>query len=274
MTRLNVDVAHQVNPTARHNLIATVSGALTGIAAGFIGVGGGEFRIPVLVGLLRFPLKLAGGVNLVVGLFTVTLGVFRRWGQVPLTRDDLLLVGIMGVVSLVGASVGVRQREWMPVRPLRIVVCAYLLVAGLWMVYESVAHVEHVLLEPTGIARWILAAVLGFGIAVVSGVLGVAGGEMRIPALLYLFGVPIVEAGTLSLAVSIPTVAAGAFTDRRLGGIPNAVVRLAVVMGIASAVGVLVGAALVPYADPHIIKAALGVILLLATVRLTVGDPR
>jgi uncharacterized membrane protein YfcA len=263
-----------INPTARDNVIATVSGALTGIGAGFIGVGGGEFRIPVLVGLLRFPLKLAGGVNLVVGLFTVTLGVFRRWGQVPLTTDDLVLVGIMGVVSLVGASLGVRRREQMPVRPLRMVVCGYLLIAGLWMIYESFAQAEHVLLEPTGILRWTLAAVLAFAIAVVSGVLGVAGGEMRIPALLYLFGVPIVEAGTLSLAVSIPTVAAGAFTDRRMGGIPNAVVRIAVLMGVASALGVLVGAALVPYADRHIIKAALGLILLLATVRLTVGDPR
>jgi uncharacterized membrane protein YfcA len=58
------------------------------------------------------------------------------------------------------------------------------------------------------------------------------------------------------------------------GGIPNTVVRVAVLMGVASALGVLVGAALVPYADRHIIKAALGVILLRATIRLTVGDPR
>jgi uncharacterized protein len=63
--------------TARDTAIATGSGLFTGIAAGFIGVGGGEFRIPVLVEVLRFPLKLAGGVNLVVGLFTVALGVLR-----------------------------------------------------------------------------------------------------------------------------------------------------------------------------------------------------
>jgi uncharacterized membrane protein YfcA len=139
------------------------------------------------------------------------------------------------------------------------------------MLYESIAHAEHVLLEPTGTLRWTLAAAIGFAIALVSGVLGVAGGEMRIPALLYLFGVPIVEAGTLSLAVSIPTVVAGAFTDRRLGGIPDSVIRVALLMGIASAVGVLVGAALVPYASREVIKGALGVVLLLATVRLAAG---
>jgi uncharacterized membrane protein YfcA len=257
--------------TARQGVIATTSGAITGMAAGFIGVGGGEFRIPVLVSLLGFPLKLAGGVNLLVGVFTVALGVLRRWGQQPLTRDDLILVGIMGVVSLAGAAAGVLGRKRMPVRPLRVFFCTYLIVAGLWMLYESIAHVEHVLLEPTGMLRWTLAASIGFAVALVSGVLGVAGGEMRIPALLYLFGVPIVEAGTLSLAVSVPTVVAGAFTDRRLGGIPDSVIRVALLMGIASAVGVLAGAALVPYASREVIKGALGVVLLLATVRLAVG---
>jgi uncharacterized membrane protein YfcA len=255
----------------RQGLVASVSGLLTGIAAGFVGVGGGEFRIPVLVELLKFPLKLAGGVNLLVGLFTVALGVLRRWGQASLTPDDLILTGIMGLTSLAGAGVGVYSRERMPVRPLRLFVCAYLIVIGLWMLYESIAHVEHVLLQPTGLTRWILAGAIAFAIAAASGVLGVAGGEMRIPALLYLFGVPIVEAGTLSLAVSIPTVAAGAFADRKLGGLPNSVIRVALVMGLASAVGVFLGATLVPYANREVIKGAMGVVLLLATVRLAIG---
>ena len=43
--------------------------------------------------------------------------------------------------------------------------------------------------------------------------------------------------------VSIPTVSAGAFTDRRLGGIPKSVVLVAVLVGVASAVGVFIGAA-------------------------------
>jgi uncharacterized membrane protein YfcA len=201
----------------------------------------------------------------------VAIGVTRRWGQQSFTDDDLLLVAIMGVASIVGASIGVLSREHMPVRPLKIVVCLYLFIAGGWMLYESLAHIEMAWLSPAGAARWILAAIIGFGIALVSGVLGVAGGEMRIPALLYLFGLSVVEAGTLSLAVSVPTVASGAIADHRLGGIPNSVVRVAIVMGLASALGVIVGAALVPYADRHTIKAVLGVVLLLATVRMTVG---
>jgi uncharacterized membrane protein YfcA len=251
-----------------------VSGLVTGAAAGLIGVGGGEFRIPVLVQLLGFPLKTAGGVNLVIGLFTVLLGVLRRGGQHAWTRDDLVLTGIMGGVSVVGSALGALGRGRLPFRPLKWIVCAYLTIVGVWMLYEAIAHVEHLLLEPTGLGRWILAAVVAFVIAVASGVLGVAGGEMRIPALLYLFAVPITDAGTLSLVVSIPTVVAGAFTDRRLGRIPNGVLIVAGMMGAASAAGVFLGAALLPYANREVIKGSLGVILLLATVRLTVVPGR
>jgi uncharacterized membrane protein YfcA len=41
-------------------------------------------------------------------------------------------------------------------------------------------------------------------------------------------------------------------------------------MGLGSAVGVLIGSALLPY-DRELIKGTLGVVLLLATVRLMIG---
>jgi uncharacterized protein len=265
------EVSYGHPSSERAGFIAVLSGTLTGIAAGFIGVGGGEFRIPVLVEFLGLPLKSAGGVNLVVGLFTVALGVYRRWGQQAWTRDDLMLVAIMGGASVIGAVLGVFGRERIPWRPLKAVVCIYLTIVGVWMLYESMAHTEHVLLNSTGFGRWILAALVAFAIAAVSGVLGVAGGEMRVPALLYLFAMPIKAAGTLSLVISIPTLAAGAWTDRRLGGLPNDAVRIAVLMGVASAIGVVLGARLLPYADRDVIKGALGVVLLLATARFITG---
>ncbi len=248
--------------------IASVAGLVTGVAAGFVGVGGGEFRIPVLVYVLRFSLHAAAGVNLIVGLFTVALGAYRRLGQAAISEDAWTLVGIMGVASIVGAVIGVTQRHRLRVGPLGLIVRGYLVLAGVWMLYESMAHAEHVLLDPSGSVRWALAGALAFAIAAISGVLGIAGGEMRIPALLYLFGLPVIEAGTLSLLVSIPTVASGAVADRRQGGIPNAVLPMALAMGIASAVGVLIGAALIPYASRDAIKGVLGAVLLLSAVRL------
>src|SRR5262245_54840542 len=250
-------------------LRASVTGLLTGIAAGFVGVGGGEFRIPVLVRVLGLSLYTAAGVNLLVGACTVALSAYRRLGQRGISEDAVTLTAVMGVASIAGAIIGVTRRHHLRARPLTTVVRIYLIVVGGWMLYEALIGVERVLLSPVGITRWAMAGGFAFVIAAISGVLGVAGGEMRIPVLLYLCAIPIVEAGTLSLLVSIPTVVAGAITDRRIGGIPNTVLPAAAWMGLASAVGVLLGVALIPYASQEAIKGALGAILIGSAIRLT-----
>jgi uncharacterized membrane protein YfcA len=253
----------------RGGTLGFVSGVVIGAAAGLIGVGGGEFRIPVLLHVLRLPVKEAAGANTVIGLFVVVFSVVRRWGQQRLTPDDLTLGVVMAVASILGATIGARQAHTLPTPFLKRVVCLYLLVVGAWMVVEGLAEAEHSLLEPTGWFRWTLAALVGFLIAAASGALGVAGGEMRIPALMYLFAVPVKASGTISLIASIPTVGAGAFTYRRLGHIPSRVMVLSLLMGAGSIIGVFVGASLLPLVDKHTLKALLGAILLVATVCLT-----
>jgi uncharacterized membrane protein YfcA len=255
---------------ARGGSLGFISGIAIGAAAGLIGVGGGEFRIPVLLQVLRLPVKEAAGANTVIGLFVVVLSVARRWGQQPLTRDDLTLGTIMAAFSIAGAVIGARQAHRLSTPLLKRIVCLYLLAVGVWMVVEGLAEAEHTLLEPVGPARWILAALVGFLIAAASGALGVAGGEMRIPALMYLFAMPVKVAGTVSLIASIPTVAGGAAAYRRLGHLPNRVLVLSLLMGAGSVIGVFAGASLLPLVDKHTLKALLGAILLLATACLTV----
>jgi uncharacterized protein len=249
----------------REGALGFVSGILIGAAAGMIGVGGGEFRIPVLLHLLRLPVRVAAGANTIIGLAVVILGAIRRLPQHEWKPEDTGVVVAMVLSSLVGAWVGARAANHVPLKPLKAFVIGYLLIVGVWMVVEAFLHADHALLHPTGTFQIILAAVTSFAIAVISGSLGVAGGEMRIPALMYLFAMPIKHAGTISLIVSIPTVAASAVAYRRMGHIPNRVLAVATIMGAGSLIGVLIGAALLPFVDKHVLKAILGAILLLAT---------
>jgi uncharacterized membrane protein YfcA len=252
----------------RDGTLGFLLGAITGAAAGLIGVGGGEFRIPVLLHVLRLPVKMAAGVNMIIGLLVVTLGVIRRWGQHAWTTDDITLAAIMAAASLLGATAGVRQAHRFASPLLKKLVCGYLLIVGFWMVFEAVTHTDTALIQPDGLSRWLLAALVGFTIAAVSGAIGVAGGEMRIPALMYGFAIPVKEAGTLSLLVSVPTVAAGAFSYRRLGHIPNRVLGIAGLMGLGSLIGVLLGASVLPFVDKHTLKGLLGIVLLVAALCL------
>jgi uncharacterized membrane protein YfcA len=61
----------------------------------------------------------------------------------------------------------------------------------------------------TGAAQAVAGVVAGFAIGVVAALMGVAGGELLIPTLILLFGADVKLAGSLSLAVSLPTMLVG-----------------------------------------------------------------
>ena len=61
----------------------------------------------------------------------------------------------------------------------------------------------------TGASQMVVGVAAGCVIGVVAALLGVAGGELLIPTLILLFGVDIKLAGSLSLAVSLPTMLVG-----------------------------------------------------------------
>ena len=65
--------------------------------------------------------------------------------------------------------------------------------------------------------RLVVSVVLGLMIGLVSSLLGVAGGELAIPTLLFAFGADIGAAGTASLLISLPTVAVGVLRHSRPG---------------------------------------------------------
>ena len=60
-----------------------------------------------------------------------------------------------------------------------------------------------------GVAQVVAGVIAGFCIGVVAALLDVAGGELLIPTLVLLFGADIKLAGSLSLAVSLPTMIVG-----------------------------------------------------------------
>jgi uncharacterized protein len=82
-----------------------------------------------------------------------------------------------------------------------------------------------------------LAVVLGLGAGLLSGVFGVGGGILFVPALLAL-GLGQLEAEATSLLAILPTVAVGAW---RQSGYGNVRWRTALVLGVSSIAGAVVG---------------------------------
>ena len=83
----------------------------------------------------------------------------------------------------------------------------------------------------------LLAVALGFTAGMLAGLFGVGGGIVYVPTLLAL-GLGQLEAEATSLLAILPTVAAGTWRQRRYG---NVRWRAALVLGLASIGGVLLG---------------------------------
>src|SRR2546430_17721762 len=113
-----------------------------------------------------------------------------------------------------------------------------------------------------------LGLLLGFGLGIVSGLLGVAGGEYRIPVFVLLFGVPTVFAGTLSSLASIPLQFMGFWKHRNLGHTGAATFRLGAPMGVSSVVGVALGVLVLGRATQALVTQVPGLAMILAAVRI------
>ncbi|AIC29793.1 hypothetical protein IE4771_PB00058 (plasmid) [Rhizobium etli bv. mimosae str. IE4771] len=122
----------------------------------------------------------------------------------------------------------------------------------------------------TGTAQIIAGVVAGLVIGVVASLLGVAGGELLIPTLILLFGADIRLAGSLSLAVSLPTMIVG-FTrysrDQSFAAIrSNRVFLLAMAAG--SILGAFIGGHLLGIIPSAVLLSGLALILVISAIKV------
>lgn len=248
---------------------ASIFGLLLGAAAGLIGVGGGEFRIPVLLYVVELSVVTAIAVNLFVGLLTVVVSFLRRFQLGLMDGHCVNIALVMSIFSIIGAYLGAVLTDKIPEKPLKKLLAAFLVIVGFKIGLEPFVEFPVTFsFTLSFVEEAVLAALIGLVIGVISGALGVAGGEFRIPALMYIFGLDIVTAGTTSLLVSIPTVASGFLKHHNMGHLDRNAGIVAISMGVCSIIGAFIGASYAGVVDKNVLKVLLGVILVLATVRM------
>ncbi|APO78846.1 TauE/SafE family permease protein (plasmid) [Rhizobium etli 8C-3] len=184
-------------------------GAVIGTLGGLIGLGGAEFRLPLLIGFFNIAPLEAVIMNKAMSLVVVASALPFRASTVPFGSIaehwtivvNLLAGSLLGAWFGAGWAVKLRSDTLYKVISILLVVIAMVLLLG----HDTKAGQP--LLQ--GTAQLVAGIVAGFIIGVVASLLGVAGGELLIPTLVLLFGVDIKLAGSLSLAVSLPTMLVG-----------------------------------------------------------------
>ena len=257
--------------TPRHSAPFTFGGgAVIGAVGGLIGLGGAEFRLPLLIGAFGFPALQAVILNKAMSLVVVATALPFRAATVPLVSvaEHWTIIVNLLAGSLIGAWFGAGWATTLASKTLYRVIAIMLLLIAVVLVLGHERAASEALL--TGTAQAIVGVIAGLIIGVVAAVLGVAGGELLIPTLVLLFGVEIKLAGSLSLAVSLPTMLVGfARYSRDSSFVVLGQNRLFVlIMAVGSIVGSFIGGQLLGIVPTSLLLPLLGAILVISAVKV------
>jgi uncharacterized protein len=234
-----------------------------------IGLGGAEFRLPLLIGAFRFAALQAVILNKAMSLVVVASALPFRASAVPfsaLAAHWSIIVNLL-CGSLLGAWFGAGWATRLASQSLYRVIAILLVgIAGVLLLGHDVATGAVL----TGAAQAIAGVVAGFAIGVIAALLGVAGGELLIPTLVLLFGADIKLAGSLSLAVSLPTMLVGfaRYSRDRSFVVLGENRRFVLVMAAGSIVGSFIGGRLLGFVPSPILLPLLAVILLISAIKV------
>lgn len=243
-------------------------GAAVGAAGGLIGLGGAEFRLPALVGPLRFLAREAVTVNLVASFIVLAAALPFRASTVPAAAIAPHLVALLGMLagSMASAWLGAGWLRHAPDRLLAPLILILLVVLGSVLIAEGLFAPAPLRLVGEGLVGTVLvAAPCGVVIGLVSSLLGVAGGELIIPVFILLLGVDVKTAGSLAMLVGLPTIALGLSRHFGAGTVlrQKAVWRASILpLGAGSILGSVVGALALGLVPGQALKIGLGVILI------------
>jgi uncharacterized protein len=253
-----------------HALAAFSAGAGIGTLGGLIGLGGAEFRLPLLIGLFGFGALEAVILNKAMSLVVVATALPFRAAVVPFSQLvahwDVIITLLSG--SIIGAWCGAGWATRIQSTTLYKVIAVLLVcIAGVLLLGHGSPSHQFLL---NGWALTCTGALAGVVIGVVASLLGVAGGELLIPTIVILFGADLKLAGSLSLAVSLPTMLAGftRYSRDQSFQVLRIQRRFIAIMAAGSIVGSYLGGKLLGIVPTPVLLPLLAAILLISAIKV------
>ncbi len=244
-------------------IFGTLLGFFVGFSLGLLGGGGSVLTVPIFVYILGVDSKTAIVSSLVVVGASALIGALRH------ARDGNVEVRIaigFGVFTAAGAFGGARLGTRLSDVVQLILFATVMLIAAVLM-YRGRRDPEESAGDSAKAHSWLIVALAALGVGVLTGLVGVGGGFMIVPALVLLLRVPMKKAIGTSLLV-IPITAASGFSGYL--GTVDVPWRLLLPFGALSVVGIFLGVHLTQYASPAALKKGFAIFLMVVAVFILV----
>jgi uncharacterized membrane protein YfcA len=193
--------------------LAIISGAITGIVLGLFGSGGSIIAMPALMYLLDVEAKSAIAMSMGIVAVTATISGWDNWRRGNVDVKVAMWFGLFGVIGTYG---GARLGVYTPVQ-VQLTLFALVMYAAAWKMLQRkkqpVAQLVTAGGPPLSEDEVIAAhmghiAAHGVGVGVLTGLVGVGGGFLIVPALVLLSGIPM----KLAIGTSLVIVAAKSYS--------------------------------------------------------------
>jgi uncharacterized protein len=261
----------------RRPLAALFAGASVALLGGLVGLGGAEFRLPLLIALFALYPHRAIRINLLINLATLAMSAAARLEFLGAANVSDLGVEILSMLTggMVAAGIGAGFLEQIP--KTRIVGLIAVLLAGTAAQLAAEVFLSGVTwsaLPQNPVLRAIAGLTAGLVIGAISSLLGVAGGEFIIPILIFMFGADSRTAGTANVLVSTPIVLTGVLRHCLTGHYRSQTMLLYLVlpMSFGSLLGAAGGSYLAASAPTNGLRLMLAVILAVSAYKLWSKD--
>lgn len=178
--------------------------AVAGLLLGLLGGGGSILTVPILVYVFGLEAKRAIAVSLgVVGVVSL-FGAIGHWRA---GRVNGRVAVLFGGVAMAGTYGGARLAAFVTGPAQLAVFAAAMLVAAASMLRPTQSGIERTAASPRPSS--LAAASAAFAVGVFTGIVGIGGGFLVVPALVVLVGLPMKNAIGTSLAVIAMNASAG-----------------------------------------------------------------
>lgn len=243
-------------------------GVLAGILGAIIGVGGAVVMLPATEFLMNLSTVNSIGTTLFAVMFTALSGAWGHYRQGNVNVSWGLLVGSGGLLGVVLGSYLFKEYLSTQEHLLTLMLAVLFAFFAIRMARDTCQEMKNrdrVQIQTQIVSKaplWTM-PIVGLVVGCLTGILGLGGGFLIVPAMIWLYGAPpYLAVGTTLLAI-FPITAVGAFAKLSQGFV---VLPIALLMGAGTLIGTQLGTPITRFIKPAVFKGIFTLLFILLTI--------
>ncbi|CAN5525404.1 hypothetical protein BH10CYA1_BH10CYA1_32280 [soil metagenome] len=188
-------------------ILFVLLGLLAGSLSGLLGIGGGVILVPSLVLVFGYSQHMAQGTTLV--LMIPPIGLLAAWNYYKKGGVDLRIAALLCFGFAFGGLVGARLSGLISGATLSHVFAVTLILIAVKMLFgcrNNKDDADATERYPLNCKNGCVLVVVGLSAGIISGLLGIGGGIIIVPALVFLFGLPQRVAQGTTVMLMVPPI--------------------------------------------------------------------